>query len=199
MIKNNFSKARYTPYLYLKKKKSDFENARQINIGGFMKTMLVKRLESSFHAFKLSINRFIKSHEDFIEMYNTGVVYVSKKINVYELMDEDDQEKIDSLISEGLIEKYESSEFNEKFKEQLLNDTQCLRIIFEKWKDIREDPKINKLIKELKNNNQLSTQKIVMFTESKETGEYLLENLSNVYGEKVFFYSSEGGSFFLKQ
>ncbi len=197
LIKNNFSKARYTPYLYLKKKKSDFENARQINIGGFMKTMLVKRLESSFHAFKLSINRFIKSHEDFIEMYNTGVVYVSKKINVYELMDEDDQEKIDSLISEGLIEKYESSEFNEKFKEQLLNDTQCLRIIFEKWKDIREDPKINKLIKELKNNNQLSTQKIVMFTESKETGEYLLENLSNVYGEKVFFYSSEGGRFFL--
>ena len=69
-------------------------------------------------------------------MYNTGVVYVSKKINVYELMDEDDQEKIDSLISEGLIEKYESTDFNEKFKEELLNDLQCLRIIFEKWKDI---------------------------------------------------------------
>ena len=59
------------------------------------------------------------------------------------------------------------------------------------------DPKINKLIKELKNNNQLKNQKIVVFTESKETGEYLLENLSNVYGEKVFFYSSEGGRFFL--
>ena len=44
-----------------------------------MKTMIIKRLESSFHAFKKTINRFVQSHERYLQMMNSGKIYVSKK------------------------------------------------------------------------------------------------------------------------
>ncbi len=47
-----FKYSRYTPLLYLKEELSDFEKTSQRNMGGFMKILLIKRLESSFFAFK---------------------------------------------------------------------------------------------------------------------------------------------------
>ena len=80
ILKNKFIKARYTPYHYLKNLPSEFELTRQENLGAFMKTMIIKRLESSFHAFKKTINRFVQSHERYLQMMNSGKIYVSKKI-----------------------------------------------------------------------------------------------------------------------
>gem|GEM_PF-5870046 len=34
-----------------------------------MKTSIIKRLDSSFYAFKMSIGRILESYENFIEMY----------------------------------------------------------------------------------------------------------------------------------
>ena len=54
----DLSYARYQPVNYLKEDKLQdyaigaFELNQQVNLGGFMKTMLVKRLESSFYALK---------------------------------------------------------------------------------------------------------------------------------------------------
>ncbi len=76
-----FTYARYTPLLYYigNKPLSEFEKQQQRNVGGFMKGVLVKRLESSFYAFRQSVNRFITSYEKFIDMYHSGTVYISKK------------------------------------------------------------------------------------------------------------------------
>jgi len=71
----SFSYARYTPLLFLKTPLSEFEMQSQRNIGGFMKGILVKRLESSFHAFGNTLRRFIESYQKFIDMYNQGTVY----------------------------------------------------------------------------------------------------------------------------
>ena len=56
-----------------------------------MKILLLKRLESNFHAFKNSIDRFILSYTRFIGEYKKGNVYVSKKhINkIFELLESD--------------------------------------------------------------------------------------------------------------
>ena len=62
--------------------------AAQRYMGGFMKGILVKRLESSFYAFRKTLERFIESYEKFIEMSKTGKIYISKKVNVYELLDD---------------------------------------------------------------------------------------------------------------
>jgi hypothetical protein len=50
--------------------------ASQKNMGGFMESILIKRLESSFEAFKKTLNRFIKSYEQFINMCQKGDVYI---------------------------------------------------------------------------------------------------------------------------
>ncbi len=54
-----FAYSRYTPLLFLKESISQLEEQSQRNVGGFMKGLLVKRLESSFFAFKRTLRRFI--------------------------------------------------------------------------------------------------------------------------------------------
>ena len=71
----NFKYSRYKPLVYLKdtKKYASLLTA-QHNMGGFMKSILVKRLESSFFAFKNTLSRFQESYEKFIDMYEAGEV-----------------------------------------------------------------------------------------------------------------------------
>ncbi len=79
-----FTFARYQPGNNLKAtfKRSDFEQTQERNLVGFMKTMLIKRLESSRFAFLQTVSRFINSYEQFIKMYNSGTVYISK-VNLF--------------------------------------------------------------------------------------------------------------------
>ena len=58
LIAKKFKYARYMPMLYYSSKIDQLEKQSQINMGKFMKVLLVKRLESSFHAFRQSVNRF---------------------------------------------------------------------------------------------------------------------------------------------
>ena len=89
LITQKFKYARYTPLLYYKGKITQPEEISQRNMGKFMKILLVKRLESSFYAFRNSIDRFIRSYKMFLEEFDNGNVYVSKKyINkIFELLE----------------------------------------------------------------------------------------------------------------
>ena len=59
----NFKYSRYKPLVYLKDtKKYASLLTSQHNMGGFMKSILVKRLESSFYAFKNTLQRFQDSY-----------------------------------------------------------------------------------------------------------------------------------------
>lgn len=56
----HLSYTRYAPKTYLKNKQlSAFENQQQMNNVGFMKSRLVKRLESSKYAFQKTLERFL--------------------------------------------------------------------------------------------------------------------------------------------
>ncbi|MEO2068655.1 MAG: SNF2-related protein [Desulfurobacteriaceae bacterium] len=80
----NLSYARYRPALYLKTKlkENDPEFISQKNLAGLMKTLLLKRLESSFEAFRKTLDRFLESHEKFLKMFKEkGEVYVSKEVD----------------------------------------------------------------------------------------------------------------------
>ena len=190
-----FNYTRYIPLLYYTGELTEFQRQQQRNLGGFMKGLLVKRLESSFYAFKKSIDRFVDLHERFLDMFNKGTIYVSKKVNVFDLLDADDIETLECLVEEDKADKYESSNFKPEYQELLIQDIQTLKKIREIWFPIHEDPKLDKLINELKNNKVLSGKKTVLFTESKETGDYLFEHLFNRFHQKVMFYSSVGGRF----
>jgi len=185
--------ARYTPLLYLDEQLSAFETTQQSNMKGFIKSRLVKRLESSKYAFEKTIERFIESHKRFIEMYESGTVYISKKVNVYDYIDNENEEELEKLLiggNQAKVKKYSSDQFREDFIINLKGDLAQLEIIFEKWKSIPKDFKQEKFLSELKSNKLLANNKLIIFTESKETGENLIEALNKEYKDEVIFYSS---------
>ncbi|MCD6556679.1 MAG: hypothetical protein J7K64_05735 [Bacteroidales bacterium] len=191
----SFTYARYTPLLFYigNKTLSEFEKQQQRNVGGFMKGILVKRLESSFYAFRQSIDRFIQSYRNFINMFESGTIYISKKVDVYDLLKNDDIDKLEKLIEEDKASKYNSKDFKKDFKTKLEFDLHILENIKKLWENVDTDPKLEQFIKEIKKNKALKKDKLVIFTESKETGDYIYEALIDEFPGQVMFYSSKGG------
>jgi hypothetical protein len=85
----------------------------QRNLATFMKILLVKRLESSFHAFQETLGRFIKSHELVLQAFDNGFVYTSQKHSrkVLEFLEDVDDDAIEALIQEEKAEKFPASNF----------------------------------------------------------------------------------------
>ncbi len=193
LIAKEFKYSRYTPLLYLKEGISQPEELSQKNMRRFMKVLLLKRLESSFYAFKKSIERFIHSYSRFLEEYRKGNVYVSKKyINkIFELLENDDEEAIQKLIEKEKAFKYKSKNFTANFKKDLENDFEVLQKIQAMWKDIQRDPKLNKFMQMLSKDKILKKNKLIVFTESKETAEYLEKKLNPKFNNKVLAFSSK--------
>ncbi len=188
----NFKYARYTPLLYLKDKKKYAQMiVSQRNMGGFMKGILVKRLESSFHAFRMTLSRFIDSYEKFIHMAESGKIYISKKIDVYELLDDGNIDKLLYLIEQQDVMEFKTNEFEARFLKELRLDLAQLQYLRDIWNLIETDPKLKEFKNNLTNNHIMKGKKVIVFTESKETAEYLCENLKDIYGDSVIFYSGE--------
>ena len=185
-----FCYARYTPLLYLKAGISAFEAQSQRNVGGFMKGTLVKRLESSFYAFQQSLGRFITSYERFIEMLEQGHVYISREVNVYDLLDAEDEARLLELVEAGEVQQYPASAFRPKLRQDLERDVALLREIQTLWADVEQDPKLDQFVRELRHHPLLKGQRVIVFTESAETGEYLARQLDARGLDKVLFYAS---------
>lgn len=190
-----FRYARYIPLLYYTGdiQLTEFERQQQRNVGGFMKGILIKRLESSFHAFRKSIRRFIESYERFIAMSEGGTVYISKDVDIYELLDNDDFDTLERLIEEEKAQKYATEDFREDFADDLQHDLDTLRRVEALWRKVEDDPKVESFIRQLKQDADLKSRRLVVFTESKETGEYLFDQINKFYPGKVLFFSSQGG------
>lgn len=188
----NFAYARYKPVTYLLNQQpyAKFVTAQQ-NMGGFMKSILVKRLESSFCAFKMTLARFIESYEKFIGMFEQGEVWISKKADVYELLDSGDTGKLLNMLESEDAMHFTANQFRPEFIEDLHKDLTKLQHLADLWAGIDNDPKLETFCYELDNNKKLSGNKKIIFTESKETAEYLKEKLQSIYGERVVAFSGE--------
>lgn len=194
-ITQHFQYTRYTPMLYLKEKVDQLEAQSQINMMSFMRILLVKRLESSFHAFRNSINRFIGSYERFIREFDKGRVYVSKKYasKIFDLLENDDDESIQRLIDEGKAQEYKAVDFKDEFRPALQNDLNTLLEVREMWSSITRDPKLLTFLKELQENPILKKNKLIIFTESKETAIYLADQIDLCLGGSVLSYHGSSG------
>ncbi|WP_024821935.1 helicase-related protein [Aminobacterium mobile] len=195
LIANQFRYARYMPLLYYKGKLSQLEKQSQRNMGRFMKILLVKRLESSFFAFRNTGQRFLHSYEMFLKELNNGHVYVSKKhINkIFELLENDDDVAIQKLIDEGKADGYDSNDFSEQLKVDLEHDRDILIRIKKLWEQIDRDPKLLKFKEELSTNKVLKKNHLIIFTESKETANYLYENLNEEYSGEILLFTGDSG------
>lgn len=195
----NISYARYQPLLYLKdNKKYSRMLVAQANMGGFMKSILVKRLESSFYAFRMTLSRFIQSHEKFIEMYKSGEIYISKKVDVYDLLDNGDDNRLLQLVENEKVQYFKSEEFNSFYLPSIEKDLGLLKYVYDLWAEVTVDPKLEEFKLELRENSILQETKKIIFTESKETAQYIGKCLKEVYGDRVVVFSGESTNY-LKQ
>ncbi|MCD8301338.1 MAG: phospholipase D-like domain-containing protein [Clostridiales bacterium] len=192
----DFSYARYKPLTYLRDPaKYSTLLAAQHNMGGFMKGILVKRLESSFYAFRMTLSRFIESYEKFIKMYNdVGEVWVSKTVDVYDLLDSGEIDKLMRLVEEKGGFHFKTTDFRPEFLIDMNKDLSKLKCLLGLWDTITVDPKLDKFCQELETNKKLLGNKKIIFTESKETAEYLEEKLRSLYGKRVVAYSGMSGA-----
>ncbi|GAB6283421.1 MAG: helicase-related protein [Ignavibacterium sp.] len=192
-----FTYARYSPLLYYcgKEKLTQIQRLSQENLRSLMKILLIKRLESSFFAFKNSLNNFIESYKAFIKAYNNGKgsVFISKKYigKIFEFLEDEDYDKISKLIEEEKAEEYKASDFDPNLIKHLELDLSTLKEIQSLWNDINTDPKLDELIHLLKTNPVLKDSKLIIFTESKDTAEYLERELQKVFGKIVLAFSGQ--------
>jgi superfamily II DNA or RNA helicase/HKD family nuclease len=195
LITKQFKYARYMPMLYYQGKVDQLEQQSQRNMGRFMKILLVKRLESSFFAFRNSVDRFLRSYQMFIKEFNNGNVYVSKKHTnkIFEMLENDDDEAVQRLIDEGKAERHASSEFSEAFIHDLQHDHNVLLEIKKLWTHVNRDPKLIKFLEELSRDSVLKENHLIIFTESKETANYLFKNLDRKFPDKVLCYTGDSG------
>jgi superfamily II DNA/RNA helicase len=191
LLTQKFTYARYRPLTYYTGELTEQELTGQRNLARFMKVLLVKRLESSFHAFRLTLERFIRSYELFIGAYHAGDVYLSKRhsARLFELLESGDDEAVEKLLEREQAERYDAARFTPQLIEDLQRDLQTLRDIRDDWHTIRRDPKWKTLRALFTGEGALG--KLILFTESKETAEYLAERISKDLREQALLFTGD--------
>ena len=194
----NLVYARYKPLTYLKDPAAhdNIVAAAEINLVGIVKTLLVKRLESSFTAFRGTIDRLIKSHRHFINAYDKGFVYFSKRDmgKIMECIDEGRDDELQKLLDEGRGHKIDAKKFFPQLGQDLKADLRALEKLQAVWRKIATDPKLDAFTKELRENKILRSGKIVVFTESTETAKRLADELDKIPNGHVLLYHSGVGA-----
>lgn len=181
---------RYQAIKYLLSPKKDkYKKADLISIqlAGIMKTLLVKRIDSSFYAFKQSLKRYYQANKVMLDMFGKGVIYIAPNLKVNELLDEGREDELIQQIEEAqytdpTIEVCTPEDFETIFIDGLKQDGQVLKGLVEAWDKVTYDPKLDIFINEYmkgklfdKSINQEG--KLVIFSESKETTKYLSDAL----------------------
>jgi len=188
--------ARYAPLLYLNDEKVlNEKKSGQLNMIGFIKTMLVKRLESSIHAFKETIERINNLNDTYLSAYENDRLVVgqftknSKDYNVVSLSMMDD-EQFQKLVLEADSRIYKKSEFRPEFIQDLKHDSIVFSKLRKMWAtfDDKDDVKFD-ILKESLETIRKNYKKIIIFSEAKDTVDYLTKRLSNIFGSEVISYS----------
>jgi len=197
--------ARYQAIAGLKQEIQEkyYENAERVSksLAFIMKTQLVKRLESSFYAFKKSLANFQKATDRMIEMFNNNKVFIAPDTDVNKLLDkgwseEDIEKEIERLSEENpKNQTFKASDFKHEFIEDLKKDKKLIDELVYSWQKINYDPKLEVFLRELKTqflNKKTNVEgKLVIFSESKDTVDYLKQNLEKEGRKDVLVVSAE--------
>ena len=184
-----------------------YENAETVSksLAFIMKNQLIKRLESSFYAFKKSLGNFQIATDRMIEMFESddgkGKVFIAPDTNVNNLLDkgwseEDIEKEIERLSEENpKNQTFKSSDFKDGFIESLKKDSKLIKELVKGWNSIDHDPKlevfIDKLTKQFLNKKTNLEAKLVIFSESKDTVDYLAKALENEGRKDVLVISAK--------
>lgn len=188
--------ARYQAIAFLDPEKAAglYDNAQLISrsLASIRKNGLVKRLESSFYAFKTSIGRFRDANQYMINMFENDKVFIAPDLDInhlYELGLDDDEieERLQQKAEENPKNAvFKAEDFDPRFIEMLREDQAVLEKMCADWDTVdvegKDDSKFTKfediLKHELFKKDRNPGQKLVIFSESKDTVEYLQKRLN---------------------
>ena len=203
--KKNENSLRYSRYRilhYLKPQyKDEYKTPEQLSeqLAALMKTLLLKRMDSSFYAFKKTLGNFIKTSNAMLKMIDNKRIIIAPNLNVSEYILAGEEEK---LLAKIVVEKLTDpsikivnlDDFEDNFVPAIKNDHQILLKLQKEWQQITYDPKLRLFLTQLdailtqKDNIE---QKVIIFTESIDTMNYLKNNLAkNIYKDKLLSISS---------
>ena len=199
---------RYQAIAYLKPelRENQYEQAVLVSqsLAGIMKTLMIKRLESSFKAFKISLQNLCTATGRMIEMFDKGKVLIAPDLRVNDLMEKGFSiEDLEAMIMEMNIENprnnvFTPDDFDKNFIEGLRKDNTLLKELIDEWANIEEDPKLDAFFKVLKDELLSAainpTGQLVIFTESTDTANYLQEKVEEYLKTKVLNVSSDNRS-----
>ena len=192
----------YYPLAYYKgddKSIDPFEENRQRQVVGLIRTGFLKRFESSVAAFELSCDRLMRKLLAFLEVHsetapeksrlerwkhqNAEVLNFVAHRQVELWKDADEQNQDEDIIPQEFLEsvtklKRDEYEVVEMIQETFLDLDQIVSFLEEAKKfEPRHDDKLKKLIRLLKS-KELETQKVLIFTEFADTARYLFQQVT---------------------
>ena len=199
--------ARYQAIAYLKPEASNglYDNAELISrsLAGIRKNGLVKRLESSFYAFRTSLDNFRQANQNMLQMWENDKIFIAPDMDINLLYEKG---YTDDEIEEKLNEKAETNPKNAVFRREnfrseyidmLRHDQELLDDMWLEWEYISDEDdskfaKFEDLLKhELFNKERNPEGKVVVFSESVDTIEYLQRR---IHRDDVLVISSDNRS-----
>ena len=186
--------ARYRAIEFLKPEfQSKYQNAVHLgqSLAGIYKVHMVKRLESSFHAFKKSLQTLLRITNDMIRMFDEGRVIIAPDLKVKDLQAKGME--LDEIIEYAVAKGYLADEitfapedFDPKLLKLLKDDKEVLEYLIDDWKQENDDPKFD-LFKEVLNQELMlpginKEGKLVIFSESVDTLNYLYDRMIHELG-----------------
>ena len=163
-----------------------------------MRTLLVKRLESSFFAFANSLSRLETACTNMILMFEKDTVFIAPDFNINQLLEKGftDDEIIEKMEEKGGNNRvFVADDFEADFIENLKIDKEKISKLVKRWQKVKTDPKMNEFIKELKDtffDKRINNEgKLVIFTESTETSEYIKVNMEKAGFKKILAVNSK--------
>lgn len=168
---------------------SKYANAEIISrsLAAIYRTHMVKRLESSFDALRISLSNLLQATQIMITMFENDKVIIAPELKINKLRGEG--WSFDEIIERGIeqfgVEEetfvYPSTAFNAEFITELRKDEQLLKELIQEWGAVRTDPKLDKFIellgKKIFAKRENPTGKLVIFSESRDTIKYLEREL----------------------
>lgn len=175
---------------------------QQVGIFGILRTIFLKRMESSVSALENSLNTYSKKLDFFSKGLNEGKIYSITDFAALESSwDDDDEEYSSNELESRIVATFDPKNFASKeLVEDVKSEQELVRVISEQLKILKQDDsKIRSLVKILEEiETKKAGSKVLIFSYFSDTVAYLQSNLAKMVphiSEAIIgFVSSKNGS-----
>lgn len=154
----------------------------QIGLYGILRTIFLKRMESSVDALRISVERYLQKLEFFAKQVHEGRIISVKDIQTVKDWFEADNDEFEKEVEDEIIlDKIDPNKYAlENFEKDLIKEQKLVKFLLEQIELLEKDKtKIKKFanILEKLNEEKPAGQKVLVFSYFADTIEYLEKNL----------------------